>query len=98
MCGCMSLLGEKEDCLNERVQAHTFIQTPGEAESVECRGMSFLDWSLLLLLTGEFCTLHSEHNTWFTLSHQRKHCMLSLIHTLTFSLYRAKGFLSNVST
>lgn len=72
MCGCTTLLGEEKG-LCERVQAHTFIQTPGEAESVECRGMPFLDWSSLLLLTGEFCTLHSEHNTWLTLPHQRRH-------------------------
>lgn len=69
MCGCTGL---KNDCLNKRVQAHTFIQTPGEAESVECAGMPFLDRSPLLLLTGELCSLHSGHNTWFTLSHQRK--------------------------
>lgn len=68
----MGLLREERDCLCECAHGHTFIQPPGEAESMECRGMPFLDWSSVLLQTGEFCTLHSEHNTWFTLSHQRK--------------------------
>lgn len=86
---CEERRGEERDCLCERVHEHTFIQPPGEAESVECRGMPFLDWSSVLLQTGEFCTLHSVHNTWFTLSHQRKQCCthpLYYRHTLSFTV------------
>lgn len=71
--GSRALLREEEGLfVCACVHGHTFIQPPGEAESVECRGMPFLDGSSALLQTGEFCTLHSQHNTWFTLSHQRQ--------------------------
>ncbi|KAJ4920888.1 hypothetical protein JOQ06_027711 [Pogonophryne albipinna] len=43
------------------VKAHTFIQPPGEAESVECRGMPFLDWSSVLLLTE---TAQQDSSLW----------------------------------
>uniref|UniRef100_A0A7N8WU38 NBL1, DAN family BMP antagonist n=3 Tax=Mastacembelus armatus TaxID=205130 RepID=A0A7N8WU38_9TELE len=52
MCSCRGLLRKERDCLCEHVHVYMFIQPPGEAESVECRGMRFLDWSSVLLLTG----------------------------------------------
>lgn len=76
VCGCMGVQEEKRDCLCEC--AHTFIQPPGEAESVECGGMPYLDWSSVLLLTGEFCT--SDYNTCCALSHQRKYRWMHTFH------------------
>lgn len=52
-----ALLREERNCLCKRAHGHTFILPSSEAHSVECRGMPFLDWSLVLLQTGEFCTL-----------------------------------------
>lgn len=86
------LLGEKRNCLCERVHMHTFIQPPGEAESEECREMPFLDWSLLL--TGEFCTLHvwTQHMPYTFTSKKTLLHALSITHAHIFPLHHSNGF------
>lgn len=86
------LLGEKRNCLCERVHMHTFIQPPGEAESEECREMPFLDWSLLL--TGEFCTLHvwTQHMPYTFTSKKILLHALSITHAHIFPLHHSNGF------
>lgn len=70
---------ERVVCVSVRAGTHLsnplVKQNPWNAE--EC---IFWTWSSVLLQTGEFCTLHSRHNTWFTLSHQRKRWRM---HTVT---------------
>lgn len=70
---------ERVVCVSVRAGTHLSSplvkQNPWNAE--ECL---FWTWSSVLLQTGEFCTLHSQHNTWFTLSHQRKRWRM---HTVT---------------
>lgn len=74
-------LQRKERVVCVSVHAGTHLSSPlvkqNPWNAAECL---FRTWSSVLLQTGEFCTLHSQHNTWFTLSHQRKRWRM---HTVT---------------